>query len=361
MIDKQTNRPIYIQIMNMIQDMIRNQEYRPGNPILSEHEMAQKLNVSRLTVRKAYSELVQNGILRAVQGKGTFVSNDLDINNLNTNSVIRNSNKKVIGIAFPEITNFFPEILKGIEERATENGYSLNIMFNDSYEKEKKVINTMINNSVEGVILCPFRCEKFYDPSPFHLLQEANIPTVFIGKPPINVTNNSVYCDDTAGAFIAVEHLINSGYQKIIHITTTKHTDKIAYDERKKGYIDAMNMYGLSNNINIIHIQEENWKNKLMEHFNETDEYPAIFCQTDSLNFLVYNVFLSNNIDLNKITLIGYDNTNYNLPFSFSTVEQPKKLMGSLSFDLLLEDISNPKFHSNYAKYICVKPNLIIK
>lgn len=47
---------------------------RPGDQVASENQLAQEHEVSRMTARKALSELVQEGILMRSQGLGTFVS-----------------------------------------------------------------------------------------------------------------------------------------------------------------------------------------------------------------------------------------------------------------------------------------------
>ena len=50
--------------------------YLAGSQIASEHELCRELKVSRITVREALRELVREGLLVKVQGKGTFVSPD---------------------------------------------------------------------------------------------------------------------------------------------------------------------------------------------------------------------------------------------------------------------------------------------
>ena len=49
-------------------------ELHPGDPIPSERALVDKLNVSRVTVRQAISDLVESGALERVHGKGTFVT-----------------------------------------------------------------------------------------------------------------------------------------------------------------------------------------------------------------------------------------------------------------------------------------------
>jgi GntR family transcriptional regulator len=54
--------------------MIENRHLKPGDKILPERELSKKFNVGRMTVRQGIMELVREGILFRLQGKGTFVS-----------------------------------------------------------------------------------------------------------------------------------------------------------------------------------------------------------------------------------------------------------------------------------------------
>lgn len=66
--------PLYQQLMDDIKLDISNQKYRHGDKIPSETELAEIYNVSRITVRRAVSELCDEGYLAKHQGKGTFVT-----------------------------------------------------------------------------------------------------------------------------------------------------------------------------------------------------------------------------------------------------------------------------------------------
>jgi GntR family transcriptional regulator len=68
--------PIYYQIKQTIRGWIVNREYNPGEKIPSEAELMAQFKVSRLTVRQAISQLVQEGLLISRRGEGTFVSTD---------------------------------------------------------------------------------------------------------------------------------------------------------------------------------------------------------------------------------------------------------------------------------------------
>ncbi len=67
--------PLYMQIKEMLVTKVSAGEWAPGSIIPSEIRLAQELNVSQGTVRKAISELVEANVLVRRQGKGTFVTN----------------------------------------------------------------------------------------------------------------------------------------------------------------------------------------------------------------------------------------------------------------------------------------------
>lgn len=69
-----TFRPLYEQIKILITQSLVAGEWRPGEVIPSELELANRFKVSQGTVRKAIDELAAENILVRRQGKGTFVA-----------------------------------------------------------------------------------------------------------------------------------------------------------------------------------------------------------------------------------------------------------------------------------------------
>lgn len=65
--------PKYYILKQKIIQMIENEEVSEGETIPSEHELVAKYDISRITVRRAIDELVNEGYLYRVHGKGTFV------------------------------------------------------------------------------------------------------------------------------------------------------------------------------------------------------------------------------------------------------------------------------------------------
>lgn len=66
--------PLYQQLKESLRSSILNENWKSGDKIPTEVELSDKYNISRVTVRKAILELVEEGYLIKKQGKGTFVS-----------------------------------------------------------------------------------------------------------------------------------------------------------------------------------------------------------------------------------------------------------------------------------------------
>lgn len=71
---KKRKMPKYVVIKEDILEKIASGIYSPGDPIPNQIEYAKKYNVSRVTVREAISALKERGILKTINGKGTFVT-----------------------------------------------------------------------------------------------------------------------------------------------------------------------------------------------------------------------------------------------------------------------------------------------
>jgi GntR family transcriptional regulator len=73
-----TFSPLYRQIKSLMLQALEGGQWRPGEVIPSESELANRYNVSQGTVRKAVDELAADNLLIRRQGKGTFVASHSD-------------------------------------------------------------------------------------------------------------------------------------------------------------------------------------------------------------------------------------------------------------------------------------------
>ncbi|MDQ0676722.1 GntR family transcriptional regulator [Arthrobacter pascens] len=66
----------HVWLRRQLQDLVAA-TLRPGDALLGERQLEEQFGVSRITVRRAISDLVQDGALVRIKGKGTFVSHGL--------------------------------------------------------------------------------------------------------------------------------------------------------------------------------------------------------------------------------------------------------------------------------------------
>lgn len=126
--------PKYYALKKAIIKKIDMEEYASDQPIPSERELIDKYQISRITVRKAIDELVNEGYLYKIQGKGTYVKSDNKSQDLisitscteDVKNLGMNPSKKVI----------LSEIVMADKKRSK----NLNITTDDSLLKLERVV-----------------------------------------------------------------------------------------------------------------------------------------------------------------------------------------------------------------------------
>lgn len=66
--------PLYLQLKRGIEDAVRRGAIKPGDALPSERDLAARVEISRVTVRKAVQHLVRDGVLVQRHGSGTYVA-----------------------------------------------------------------------------------------------------------------------------------------------------------------------------------------------------------------------------------------------------------------------------------------------
>ena len=82
-IDADSSTPLYTQIVEQIKDLIAVGEFKPGQQLPTVRQLASDLRINFNTVARAYSLLDQAGIISTQRGRGTFVTGQLNDDQLN--------------------------------------------------------------------------------------------------------------------------------------------------------------------------------------------------------------------------------------------------------------------------------------
>lgn len=73
-ISNNADKPIYEQITSQMKEMIMSGELQEGDSIPSMRALAKSIRVSVITVQKAYEDLLRDGFIETIVGRGSFVA-----------------------------------------------------------------------------------------------------------------------------------------------------------------------------------------------------------------------------------------------------------------------------------------------
>ena len=154
---------------------------------------------------------------------------------------------QTIGILVLDLHNpVFAEIVDVVQRTVREHGFSTMLVSggNDP-AREQTELETLLQFQVEGLILISHR-----------LSQEtltriaAEVPCVTVTRDDVAVARmDRVSNDDVAGAGLAVDHLVELGHQKIVHLSGGANPVSQA---RAAGYEAAMRAHGLESHISVV-------------------------------------------------------------------------------------------------------------
>ena len=209
-----------------------------GKP-LTMRDLARELGVSISTVSKAL-----NGSTDISTEKRKEIIDYARKVNYVPNEVARSFRIKktmLIGIIVTDNSNpFYAQVIKGIEEIASQAGFSCIIMNNhESVEQELQFIGVLKSLNVAGVILAPASGNT----ESSELLEQAGIPYVLVSRYIEEEQNAYVVLDDFQAAYLATKHLCEYEHDKIFYLNYKKSISSV--QERLEGYKKALSENGI--------------------------------------------------------------------------------------------------------------------
>jgi DNA-binding LacI/PurR family transcriptional regulator len=146
-----------------------------------------------------------------------------------------------LGVVLSSIDDpFFSEILRGIEDVAQANEYSLFIAASQrNLLREQTIVKAMREHSVDGLIIC----STSFSASQGHSLIEFGIPIVVVNNEAAEDYRYSIYHDDVDGTRQITRHLIELGHRKIAYLGNSL-SGRTTFD-RLTGFQQEMDAAGL--------------------------------------------------------------------------------------------------------------------
>lgn len=352
----------YLNAINYIKVLIDSERLKENEKLPTENELTQILNVSRITVQKAFNELIKEGIVYRSRGKGTFVSKrECKYDKAKINSF------RFIGVVFPveREKGISYNILRGIQDYTKKRNCYVTI-HNSSMDvnEEKRVVRQLLDDGACGVIV---QCVNTNDNLKLYrdIIKE-KYPLVFIDRCPENLNADFVSSDNYMGAYMIVNYLVNLGHKNIAFISDQSKSINTVKD-RFNGYYDALTDNGIKIEDSFIKIKDcsPNFSPQLVE--NAVDELmnqdvipTAIFAINDYVALNCINKITKMGFNVpNDISVVGFDNkfNGDHLLVPMTTIEQPLYKMGAMAAKFVFRRL---RYRDVYYNHIYLPVNMII-
>ncbi len=162
---------------------------------------------------------------------------------------LRFKQTKTLGLILTDITNpFFTTLARGVEDAASEHGFSVIFCNTDeSRDEEAEYLNVVARKQVDGILLVP----AFSSRESVDFLREIGIPFVVLDRRIPGLTVDSVRCDSEQGSYELTQHLIALGHQRIVALSGPEAVTTAA--DRIAGYRRAMAEKGLLQHVEEIY------------------------------------------------------------------------------------------------------------
>lgn len=349
---------LYKQVRNEILRIIIEKNLGPKDLLPSESEISELCGVSRMTSKLALNLLVEEGIVKRIPRKGSFLNNVdmnvvrslIDTNNQGNHVSVRNY---FIALIVPSIDSYIGDIIIGIEKEARIN--NLSVVIKLSYglkEQEEKIISEIIKiPEIKGMILFPGDSNACG--TELLNLKLNNFPIVIIDRIYKEVLFDSVFHNYFEGTKDIVNYLIRKGHSKIGFICGD--IAKVTSNEEKhRGYISGM----LENSI---HMKKEyiRFTNSLLssteiqEYLQINNDITAVVCSDDYIAAKVYQVACSLGKSVPEdLSVTGFsDNSLLDfLPIDMTTIKQPVDELCAEAVSLLQSKIADSSISPQIVK-----------
>jgi LacI family transcriptional regulator len=176
------------------------------------HDVAQRAGVSPITVSRVInnsgyaSQDTRERVEAAVAELG-YVPNRLARS-------LRSKRTHTLALVLTDITNpFFTTVARGVEDTASDAGYTVIFCNTDESEsEEKKYLQVLLQQQVDGILLVPARSSS----ESIDVIQKQHTPVVVLDRRlPPDVDVDTVRCENEVGAYHLVRLLIELGHRQI--------------------------------------------------------------------------------------------------------------------------------------------------
>ena len=263
---------------------------------------------------------------------------------------MRSQSSKTIAVVVPDIrNNFFGNIVAAMELRAREKGYST-LICNTGEQRphELECLEMLASKQVDGILLASSFSSKEEIPKKYIKTIFNKIPIVTYDRKLNGFPFVSIVTDNYNMGYQTAKYLIGLGHSDIVTIGAERNGMlSSTVQERESGYRAAileagLSYGGLSINVDLSNPADTEKKiNILLDYHKVT----AVIVFNNSIFGPFVNILNARNLHFPRdLSIITWDDEDYDEFLDITAVRQPGKKMGELAVMNLIEQIETPNY-----------------
>ncbi len=307
-----------------------------GAKLPTEAQLAAETGLSLTTVRRAFDDLVQEGLVVRRQGAGSFVAQ---------RQPVRRRSRLTVGVLLPDTQLYYPRVLQGIEETLSAQDVSLQLAtYNYVPEREDSSIEFLVDSGVDGLILVPTLTGIDNPQQRVTDLMSLKVPVVLLERSLTDLgpgdRTEHVCSDHQGGAYDAVQHLHGLGHPRVSLLTRSETPTEAAI---VAGYQRAAADLGFEPQIH--RVPRQDWENgapdRLMVELSQSGASAALVFGDREATLLEAAARRAGVRIPEDLALVSYDDEMADLAeVPLTAVSPAKHRMGKMAAEILLRRLA---------------------
>jgi LacI family transcriptional regulator len=274
---------------------------------------------------------------------------------------LKTNRSYTVGVLIPDLTNpLFPPIVRGIEDRLGEAGYtSLIANTENDPERERADVLALRTRQVDGFIAATAR----HDHELLAEMVAAGERVVLVNRRLADGSLPAVTGDDREGMRLAVEHITALGHTRIAHLAGPQELS--TGNQRYLGFLDAMRAAAVTPDPELVRFggafTEAEGARACRDLLDAGRAVTAIVAGNDLMALGCYDVLEERGLRCpGDVSVIGFNDMRFANRFNppLTTIRLPHYEIGAAAADLLLERLQDP---TAQARQLMLEPTLVVR
>ena len=212
-----------------------------GAPLPNRNKLALQCGVARITLERAISELIGEGILASYDGRGTYATGLTKPSASGDRPGAAQLDEHLWGMLVYSVTKgYTPDILRGVEDFARQHGVNVIVCNTDNDpQREVEYLKMLYQRNVSGIVVIP---STHSAPSweAFEAIRQKGISVVACSRQVPGYNFPGAFQNFFQSGFYATQHLLEMGCRKIAYLATSQYC---TIEDKLQGYLAALDQH----------------------------------------------------------------------------------------------------------------------